>query len=288
VSKIAGIAALILGALFITHPAPAAVALPAALPTASAFAAAMVGVLWSFGGWQYATFPAGEVRAASRTIPISILAGVGIVLVLYIGVNLAYQSVLPADVMAAEPRTAALTAERLIGPAGGSLISVLIAMSAFGTASVYTLAAPRIYYAMARDGLFFPAFGKLHPKYGTPLAALAVQCAIVIVFILAGGFETLISYVTFVDWIFYAAAAGTVFVFRRSLKDAPRQYKTPGYPFTPLLFIAVSLCFVFYLFLNEPVNSAIGLGILISGLPISYIWKRKSGRRRNPSESNPD
>jgi basic amino acid/polyamine antiporter, APA family len=189
--------------------------------------------------------------------------------------------VLPLQAIADESRVASRTAEVLVGPIGGGLVAALIAMSTFGTASVYTLAAPRIYYAMARDGLFFQAIGRLHPKYGTPATALAAQWCIVTAFILTGTFDALISYVAFVDWIFYAAAAGAVFVFRRTLRDAPRTYRTPGYPIVPALFILVALWFVVFLFYNEPVRSGIGLAIFLSAVPVSFVWMRKGRGERN-------
>ena len=278
-AKIIGIAVLIVGAIVLTPTAaPSAEAL--ALPSGnmlSAFAVAMVGILWSYGGWQYATFPASEVRSPSRAIPISILIGITVIIILYLGANLAYLSVLGPAGVAREARVASSAAELLAGPAGGAFIAVLIAASTFGTASVYTLAAPRIYYAMSRDGLFFSKIGQLHPKYGTPAVALLVQCAVVAVLIFSGSFEDLISYVAFVDWIFYAAAAGAVFVFRKSHRDAERRYSVPGYPVTPAAFILVSIWFVIYLFIGQPVKSGIGLCILLASYPVYRYWRSKSG-----------
>jgi len=280
-TKIAGLGALILGALFLAASSSAQQIVPPPRPdnTVAAFALAMVGVLWSYGGWQYATFPAAEARNPSRNIPAGILLGVAVVVILYIGANLAYMSVLTPGEIAAEERVASLTAERLVGPAGGTIIASLIAISTFGTASVYTLAAPRIYYAMARDGLFFRSIGMLHPRRGTPATALWLQCAVVCILILSGTFEELISYVAFVDWIFYALAAGALFVFRRRHSIVPGKYRTPGYPLTPALFIAVSAWFVIYLFLNEPVKSGIGLAIILLSYPAYSAWagKRSGG-----------
>jgi basic amino acid/polyamine antiporter, APA family len=197
------------------------------------------------------------------------------VVLLYISVNLAYLSVLPTDLMARDQRVAALTAERLIGPAGATLVSLLIAVSTLGTASVYTLAAPRIYYAMARDGMFLRSFGRLHPRFRTPHVALIVQCVIVMLFLFIGTFQTLISYVSFVDWIFYAGAASTLFVFRRKHADAVRSYSVPLYPITPALFILISLTFVVHLFFEQPLESGLGLLFLLLGLGMSFVWKRR-------------
>jgi APA family basic amino acid/polyamine antiporter len=275
-AKILGIALLVAAALLLPHerPLPALFASTYAADPLGALTIAMVGVLWSYGGWQYATFPAGEVRNPGRAIPLGILAGVGVVVLLYISANLAYLSVLPADLMARDERVAALTAERLIGPVGGTLVSLLIAISTVGTASVYTLSAPRIYYAMARDGMFLRSFGRLHPRFRTPHVALVAQCAMVMLFIAAGSFQTLISYVSFVDWIFYAAAASTLFVFRRRI-TAARAYSVPLYPVTPALFMLISLTFVAYLFLERPLESGLGFAFLLLGLAVSFLWKRR-------------
>ena len=273
--KIAGIAALVLCGFFLPHPDAMAHAAPVPFPAMKTFAAAMVGVLWAYGGWQYSTFPAGETKQPSRTTPLSIIVGVGIIILLYLTVNYVYLSVLPVSAFGEGSHVASLTAERLLGPWGGTAISMLIVLSTFGTASVYTLAAPRIYYAMSRDGLFFPRMADLHPKYNTPSRALLAQCAVVTVYILSGSFDQLISYVSFVDWIFYAATAAAVLVFRKTLRDVPRAYKTLGYPVTPLFFIAISLLFVVYLFFNEPVKSGIGLCILATAFPAYLAWKHK-------------
>jgi APA family basic amino acid/polyamine antiporter len=141
---------------------------------------------------------------------------------------------------------------------------------------VYTLSAPRIYYAMAADGLFFPSLAVLHPRRGTPVRALLLQLGAVVILIFSGSFDELIGYVAFVDWIFYALAAGAVFVFRRTHATAERRYRTPGYPFTPAFFIAVSLAFVGYLFYNETWKSGIGLGILLASGPVYLFWRRRS------------
>ena len=279
-TKIIGIAALILCGIFLSPVSPAThVSTPIQHPEnfVAALAFAMVGVLWSYGGWQYATFPAGETRNPSRAIPLSMFIGIGVIITLYLSVNLVYMSVLPLDLMAKEQRVASFTAEYLLGPIGGSIIAVLIAMSTFGTASVYTLSAPRIYYAMAKDGLFFQRVAELHPKYSTPYIALVIQCVVICVFILSGTFDDLISYVAFVDWIFYALTAAAVFIFRKKYSDVPRTYKTYGYPITPIFFIIVSIWFVIYLFYNEPGKSSIGLGVLATSIPVYLYWRKKKG-----------
>ncbi len=278
-TKIAGIAALILGAMILPHAIPAS-APPLHTPSnlVAALALGMVGVLWSYGGWQYATFPAGETKNPARNIPLGMFFGVAAIVAIYISVNIAYLSVLTPAVMARESRVASLTAEYLVGPAGASIVSALIALSTFGTASVFTLGAPRITYAMARDGLFFERAGRLHPRYGTPSAALLIQCAIVIVYILSGTFDQLVSYVAFVDWIFYALAAGALFRFRKKFRGKASAYRTPGYPVTPAFFILVAAWFVIYLYYNEPVKSSLGLGVFITGIPVYLYWKSVRGK----------
>jgi APA family basic amino acid/polyamine antiporter len=152
-----------------------------------------------------------------------------------------------------------------------------IFISTFGTAGIYTLTAPRIYFAMANDGVFFRRVAEVHPRYRTPAVAIAVQSvwAIVLVFFW-GTFERLISYVVFTDWIFFALAGASVFVFRRRLPHAKRPYRTAGYPVTPIIFVTVAVCFVLNTMVERPTESGAGLLFLALGVPVYYFWKAKS------------
>ena len=239
--KIAGIAGLILVGLAMGSPGttdftPSLASGPAGLW--GGLTLAMVGVLWSSGGWQHATFASAEIKNVRRTLPLAMLAGTAAVTLIYLLTNLAYMFLLSPAGMAASPRVAADAIERALGPAGGSLISLAIFISTFGVVGIYTLTAPRIYFAMARDGLFFRRAASIHPRFRTPAFAIAAQALWAAVMILFWGtFENLISYVVFTDDLLGLA--------RRPCSSAQRTARrtpvtVPLYPFTPALFVAMS------------------------------------------------
>jgi APA family basic amino acid/polyamine antiporter len=246
-----------------------------------AFTTAMVGVLWSFGGWQHATFTAAEAKRPSRDVPLSLILGAGSVVVLYLAINVAYMMLLSPEQMASSPRVASDAVSTILGSTGSSLIALAIFISTFGTAGIYTLTAPRIYFAMAQDGLFFRKVAEVHPRYQTPTTAILLQSVWAIVLVFSWGtFERLISYVVFTDWIFFALTALSVFLFRRRRPDAERPYRTAGYPFTPMIFLIVAILFVLNTMIERPLESGIGLGFLALGVPVYYFWKRKSFQSR--------
>lgn len=183
----------------------------------SSLAIAMVGVLWAYGGWQHATFLAGEARKPERSLPVAIISGTSLVVLIYTLINLVYLRLLPVQEIAASPHVAADAAERFFGPIGGTLISLSIIISTFGTAGIYTLSAPRIYYAMAEDGIFFKLAAYVHPKYHTPTFSIIFQSTWAILLLLSGNFLQLITYAVFADWIFFGLTAASVFVFRKKL-----------------------------------------------------------------------
>jgi APA family basic amino acid/polyamine antiporter len=243
----------------------------------SALAVAMVGVVWSCGGWQHATFAAGEAKNAKRTVSLAMIIGAAAVTVIYLLTNVAYLQVLSPAEIAASERVAADAAQAVLGPVGADLIALCIFISTFGTAGIYTLTAPRIYYAMAEDGVFFRRIAAVHPRFRTPLNAILLQSAWSIVLILFWGtFDNLISYVVFMDAAFFALAAAALFVFRRRSPEAERPYRTPGYPFVPLIFIAIMTGFVVNLVAERPVQSLAGLGFTLLGLPVYAFFFRKA------------
>lgn len=235
----------------------------------------MVGVLWAYGGWQHATFLAGEAKDPKRSLPVSIIAGTLVVIVAYVLVNLVYLYLLPVPQIASTTRVAADAAGRFLGSTGATLISLSIFISTFGTAGIYTLSAPRIYYAMAEDGVFFKKTAYVHPKYHTPTFSIIFQSVWVIVLLLSGNFLQLITYAIFADWIFFALTAASVFVFRRRMPDAERPYKTLGYPYTTLFFVVVASWFVVNTLITAPLQSFAGLAFISLGIPVYYYWKRK-------------
>jgi len=248
---------------------------------ASGLTLAFVSVMWSYGGWQHATFTAAEAKDPKRTIPLSLIFGASAVAVVYILANLAYMFLMPVEAIASSPRVASDAISVILGPVGGTIIALTIFISTFGTTGIYTLTAPRIYYAMANDGVFFKKVAEVHPRFRTPMFAIILQSvwAILLLFFW-GTYEKLISYVVFTDWIFFALAALSVFVFRKRTPNAERPYKTLGYPFTPFLFITLSTLFVCYTMIEKPAESFAGLGFLALGVPVYYFWKRKTGKEQ--------
>ncbi len=241
----------------------------------SAFGLALIGVLWSFGGWQHASFLAGEARDAKRMIPRAMIMGGALVAVVYLLTNLAYLFLLPVDKIAASQSLAADAISTII-PFGGALIALLIAISTFGTLGIYTLSAPRIYFAMAKDGLFFKKLAYVHPKFRTPVYAILAQSVWAVVLLLFWGtFEDLITYVVFTDWVFFCLTAVGIFIFRRRNPDLPRPYRTLGYPIVPLIFIVITFAFVMNSLIEKPLHAWAGLILMTAALPVYFYFKRR-------------
>ncbi len=244
---------------------------------AGSLAVAMVGVIFSCGGWQHATFTAGEAKNPRRDVPLAMIIGAVTITAIYLLTNIAYLFLLSPAQIAGSSRVAAAAIEKVLGPAGASLIALAIFISTFGTAGIYTLTAPRIYFAMAKDKIFFSQVAELHPQYRTPATAIFFQSTWAILLILFWGtFENLIAYVVFVDAIFFALAAAAVLVLRKKMPQAKRPYKTLGYPLTPIIFILIELWFVTTVVSEKPVQSLAGLGFMLLGVPVYYFWKKKS------------
>ena len=240
-----------------------------------AFFLALIGVIWSYGGWQHTTFLAGEAKRPTRNIPLAMVIGAVVVTATYMFCNFAYlQLMAPSEIAASE--SVAADAISKIFPWGGNLIAWMIAISTLGTAGIYTLTAPRIYFAMAKDGLFFSQLAKIHPKYKTPANAIIVQSAWSIALLLLWGtFEDVITYVTFIDWIFMIMAAISIFIFRKRMKDAERSYKVHLYPIVPLIFIVISTVFILNTLVGAPLQAGAGIALMVLGLPVYFWFKRK-------------
>ncbi len=242
----------------------------------SSFGVALTGVLFSYGGWQHASFLAGETKNPSRNVPIAMITGAAVVTIIYLFVNTSYMLLLPVNTIVSSEKVAAEAVSAII-PSGGVLVAGLIAVSTFGTIGIYTLSAPRIYYAMAADGLFFREIAKVHPRFRTPVNAIIVQSVWSIVLLLFWGtLENLITYTVSVEWIFFTLAAIGIFMFRRKLKNTERAYKAFGYPVTPLIFIVINIWFVINIMINKPLHMAIGVGFLLLGVPLYLYFKRKN------------
>jgi len=246
-------------------------------------ALAMVGVLWSYGGWQHVTYMAGEAKNQAKGLPFALIAGTLLVVVVYLLTNLAYFFLLPIKQIASSERVAADAVATILGPLGGKFIAAAIFISMFGTAGIYTMTAPRIYFAMARDRVFFRKVAEIHPRYQVPTYAILFQTIWAIVLILSGTFYQLITYVAFTDWIFFALTGVSVFIFRKKNSTAT-TFRTPGYPLTPIFFVAVSTWFVLNTLISSPVQSFAGLGFLALGVPVYYFWKKRSEENKEEHE----
>jgi len=253
--------------------------------TLSGFGVALTGVLFSYGGWQHASFLAGETKNAARNVPMAMIAGASIVTVIYLLVNVSYMLLLPVSKIVSSDKIAADAVSTVI-PYGGILIAGLIAISTFGTIGIYTLSAPRIYYAMANDGLFFRSIARVHPRFRTPVNAIIVQSVwSVLLLLFWGTLENLITYTVSVEWIFYTLAAAGIFIFRKKYRNAERAYKTTGYPVTPLIFILINIWFLFNIMINKPLHMAIGAGFLLLGIPFYLYFKWKYSAIDETSET---
>lgn len=248
---------------------------------------AFVGVFWSFGGWHHATYLAGETENPQSTIPKAMLLGTMTVTVVYILVILAYSLLLPIDGIVESDKVAGDAVGNVISY-GGKLVAIAITISIFGTIGIYTMTAPRIYYAMAKDGVFFKNLSDLHPKYGTPYKAMIFQGLWAVLLILIfNNFHNLMTFATFMDIIFMALATSTIFIFRaraksrkNNLLDIPEtqsvkpQYLLKLYPYIPILYLIVTVAFVINTTIGMDVTTLSGLFILLLGIPVFFIFKR--------------
>ena len=281
--KIVAILTLVLCGLFVAHAAgmmgPESSSLEPAAPMRPglwlAFAGALVPVLFSYGGAHTTTFMAGEVRDAQRTLPRGLVIGVLGVIALYLAVNLACLRALGAPELAQTTTPASDVMRRAVGDWGALFISVGIAISALGFLSQASLTSPRVYYAMARDGLFFRSIATVHPRTQAPVMAIVLQGAFAMVIAVRGSFEQILNYVMSVEMIFFTLTALSLFILRRrdAGKAVPPGFTAWGHPVTTLIYALANLILVGTLFHDHPINSAIGFGIALAGLPVYAFWR---------------
>jgi APA family basic amino acid/polyamine antiporter len=278
--KILAVAALVVTGLAFVSP-PVAATAPTGADGASpglllAFAAAMTPVMFSYGGWQTASFVSGEMRDPRRDLARGLVIGVLGVITLYLAVNLACLYALGADGLAQSATPASAVMRLAWGQRGANLIAVGIAISTLGFLSQGMLTAPRVYFAMAEDRLFFRAVAWLDPRTRAPVVAIVLQGALSLLIALSGTYEQILNYVISVDFIFFGLTAGTVFVFRRRAMDAGDAggARIPGHPVTTGLFVAACAAIVAGTIYNYPANSAIGLAIMLAGIPAYLAWRR--------------
>ena len=241
------------------------------------FGAALIAILFAYGGWQVTNYVAEEIREPERNLPRALIIGTIAVVAIYLLVNVAYLRTLGLTGLAATSTPAAETAGRWLGARGEMFVAAAIAISTFGFLNLSVLAPSRVYYAMAADGAFFPALARLHSRFQTPVAAILLQSAWAIVLTLTGKYGDLLDTVVFADWIFFGLTVAGLFVLRRRLGHQ-RSYRTPGYPWLPASFVLVAVVVVFSTIRQSPGRSAVGAGLLLAGIPIYYMFKKHNSR----------
>jgi APA family basic amino acid/polyamine antiporter len=280
VLKIAAIAALVVcGMLFISEPhafAGRALDRPVSLDLLTGMGAALTPVMFAYGGWQTACFIAGEMKDPRRDLPRALVAGVIGVIALYTLVAVACLRTLGAAELARTGVPALEVMTRALGRRGALAISAGVAISTLGFLSQSILTAPRVYFAMAEDGVFFRAVARVNARTRVPVVAIVLQGALTIVIALSGTFEVILNYVVSIDFVFFALTAACVFVFRR--RGARRSFSMPGHPFSTVLFICVCAAVVVSTFRADPAHSLAGLAITLAGIPAYLLWRARSAR----------
>ena len=252
--------------------------------TVTSFMLALLAVMFAYNSWHEVTPLAEEIREPRRNIPWALIVGVAVLVALYVGVNLAYHGVLTMDEVAQTKNTASALMERMFGTVGGSVMTALVMCSVFGTINANLLHAPRVYFAMGRDGVFFKQLGRVHPSRRTPVVAIACQAGLASLLLAVATlvperdvFDFLTNIVVFGGSIFYVLAVLAVVVLRRRRPELERPYRTLGYPLTPLLFVAAYAWFLPTIFAERPLDSWIGLGVIAAGVPAFFVWNRPTG-----------
>ena len=242
----------------------------------AAMGAAMIGVLWAYEGWHYVTFSAGEVVDPQRNFARGIIVGTAALIVIYVLANLAYVAALGTARSAQSERIAADAVTTILGGGAGKLIAVAILISMFSAANATALTATRVYFAMARDGVFFSKMAEVHPRWNTPALAIVASSVWSAVLAATGTFDALLTYVVFAGWIFYGLGAGAVFYYRRREPNAARPFRVPGYPVTPVLFMIASGVVVLNTFYVSPGRALVGIVLILLGAPAYWFWRRKA------------
>ncbi len=240
----------------------------------------MIAALWTYDGWYGPTFSAGEMRDPSKNLPLGLIGGTVAIVALYALLNLVYFRALPVEAMAETPRIGETAAAALFGAGGARLVSLAVLVSTLGCLSATILYSSRIYLPMAEDGVFFRALARVHPKHRIPGASLWAQSGWAVVLTLSGTYEQLYTYVVFAAVLFHAATGAAVLVLRRTRPELERPYRVWGYPLVPLAFILASVALVANTLVEKPVESLLGLGFVVLGLPAYLGWRRSAGREK--------
>ncbi len=250
----------------------------------AAFGVGLVASLWAYKGWEAATYSAGETKNPQRNLPLGILIGTIAVIALYILANMAYLYIFPVGDIAKSGSVAPDVMNIVLGPFGSSLIIALILFSILGAANQNMLCSPRVYFAMARDGLFFKKISEVHPRFLTPHVSIIAITAWSILLTLTGTFEQLFTYVIFGEWIFFGLTVAAVMVLRKKRPDLHRPYRTWGYPVTPIIFVMAAFYVAVGSLIGSFRNSMFGLLIICLGIPAFFYWRRKAARSQGPGQ----
>ena len=235
----------------------------------------IISVLWAYEGWQYVTFVSAEAKDPQKSLPRSIAIGTLMLIAIYLIANFAYLAALGPAGVATSQRVAGEAVAQVMGPAAGWLVASVIIVSMYSAAHATVITVPRVYFAMARDGLFFRRLTEIHPRYNTPALAIITSCAWAIVLALTGSFEQLLTYVVFIGWIFYALGAAAVIALRIKRPDAVRPFTVPFYPLTPILFVVAAAVIVLNTIWSQPLQAAVGIAVVLAGAPAYLIWRRR-------------
>ena len=281
-AKVAGLL-LIIGSAFLWSGRLAVSSQPAAAGfSLSGFGVALIACLLACDGWVQLSFVAGEIRNPRRNILLALAIGSAVCTAIYLLANLAYLRVLSIPEIAASEHVGAAVAARVLGSSGGKLLSLIILMSIVGTLNGCFLTSPRIYFAQARDGLFFRRFATVHPQHETPSFAIVAQGLWAGVLLVTGSFESLLDYALFALWLSYGAMVAGVIVLRVQRPDIARPYRMWGYPVTAILFLAITAWFLGNMIVTRPMPSLAGLGFIVAGIPVYFFWARTQAASPKP------
>jgi APA family basic amino acid/polyamine antiporter len=240
------------------------------------FGMSLIAILWAYEGWHVVSFTAAEIKEPQRTLPLSLIYGTAIIVTVYVLANAAYYSVLTRAELMSSNAVAATAVQKAVGPIATGFVSSLILVSIFGATNGMILTGPRVYYAMARDRMFFPLLGRVHPKYKTPHIAILVQGGFSSLLTLLGNLQDIFTYVIFTAWIFYGLAAAGVLVLRHSQPSLDRPYRLPAYPWPAVIFCAAAILITVNTIAAETVHSLLGIGFILSGIPLYLVFRRTS------------
>jgi APA family basic amino acid/polyamine antiporter len=249
---------------------------PGSMPLGAALAVAMVGAFYSFGGWWEVSKIAGEVRDPGRTLPRALVLGVIVVTAVYVLISGVFLYLLPLEKVTSDETFVAQAGSVLFGSAGGVAFAAIVVVCVFGSLAAFTMSAPRVYYAMAKDGLFLEAVGRVHPRFGTPAAAIAIQGAIGSLLVWASSFQQIIAYFIFVAVLFLGLTVAGLFTLRKRGRGDSGAILTAGYPVTPLAFLSLVAMLLFAVAMHSPRETALGIVVVLAGIPVYELFQRRT------------